>query len=71
MRLINLESISVGDATVRGLQGCAVALAPMRNAGLEVRGLLVSNVCSGSSKVANGRPQQVTVGVLAFTFVMK
>lgn len=43
MRLIHLESISVGNATVGGLQGCAVDLAPMRKAGLAVRGLLGLN----------------------------
>ena len=43
MRLINFESISVGNATVSGLQGCAVDLAPLRQAGLEVRGLLGLN----------------------------
>jgi hypothetical protein len=43
MRLISLESISVGEATVRELHGCAVDLSPMRTAGLDVRGLLGLN----------------------------
>ena len=43
MRLISLDSISVGEATVRELRGCAVDLWPMRTAGLDVRGLLGLN----------------------------
>lgn len=43
MRLVSLESVTVGDATVRDLQGCAVDLAPMRQAGVEVQGLLGLN----------------------------
>ena len=43
MRLVRLDSVSVGDATVRDLRGCAVDLAPMRKAGVEIRGLLGLN----------------------------
>ena len=43
MRLVVLESVALGGATVRDLQGCAVDLAPMRTAGLDVKGLLGLN----------------------------
>jgi hypothetical protein len=43
MRLVSLESVALGDASVRDLQGCAIDLGPMRKAGLEVRGLLGLN----------------------------
>ena len=43
MRLVRLESVALGDATVQGLQGCAVDLSAMRQAGLDVRGLLGLN----------------------------
>ena len=43
MRLVSLESVALGDASVRGLQGCAVDLGPMQKAGVEVRGLLGLN----------------------------
>ena len=43
MRLVALRSVALGDATVRDLQGCAIDLAPMRKAGLDVRGLLGLN----------------------------
>lgn len=43
MRLVVLESVAVGEASVRDLQGCAVDLAPMQKAGLDVRGLLGLN----------------------------
>jgi predicted aspartyl protease len=43
MQLVSLDSVALGDAIVRNLQGCAVDLAPMRQAGLEVRGLVGLN----------------------------
>lgn len=43
MRLVSLESVALGDASVRDLQGCAVDLGPMQNAGIAVRGLLGLN----------------------------
>ena len=43
MRLVNLKSVQVGDATVADLQGCAIDLAAMRQAGLDVRGLVGLN----------------------------
>lgn len=43
MRLVALESVALGEALVRDLQGCAVDLAPMQKAGLDVRGLLGLN----------------------------
>lgn len=43
MRLVALDSVALGDATVAGLQGCAVDLAPMQKAGLDVKGLLGLN----------------------------
>ena len=43
MRLVQLESVSLGDATVTGLRGCTLDLAPMEKAGLKIRGLLGLN----------------------------
>jgi hypothetical protein len=43
MRLVPIQSISVGHASARDLRGCVVDLAPMRQAGLDVRGLLGLN----------------------------
>jgi predicted aspartyl protease len=43
MRLVTLESVQLGDARVRDLNGCAVDLGPMRQAGLDIRGLLGLN----------------------------
>ena len=43
MRLVLLESVALGEATVQDLQGCAVDLAPMQKAGLDIRGLLGLN----------------------------
>ena len=43
MRLVTLASVTLGEATVRNLQGCAVDLSPMQKAGLDVRGLLGLN----------------------------
>lgn len=47
VRLVELDSVALGDATVRDLRGCAVDLAPMRQAGLDVRGLLGLNFLKG------------------------
>jgi predicted aspartyl protease len=44
MRLVALDSVALGDATVRDLRGCTVDLTAMRTAGLDVRGLLGLNV---------------------------
>ena len=43
MRLVALESVALGEATVSNLQGCALDLAPMQKAGLDVKGLLGLN----------------------------
>lgn len=43
MRLISLGTVALGEATVHELRGCAVDLSPMRQAGLEVQGLLGLN----------------------------
>jgi predicted aspartyl protease len=43
MRLVTLESVALGEATVRDLQGCAIDLAPVRKVGIDVRGLLGLN----------------------------
>jgi hypothetical protein len=44
MRLVALDSVALGDATVHDVRGCTVDLTPMRAAGLDVRGLLGLNV---------------------------
>lgn len=43
MRLVSLDSVTLGGATVRNLRGCAVDLASMQKVGLDVRGLLGLN----------------------------
>lgn len=43
MRVISLDSVSMGEATASGLLGCAVDLSSMQTAGLDVRGLLGLN----------------------------
>lgn len=43
MRMLEIDAVSLGDATVGNLQGCAVDLSPMQKAGLDVRGLLGLN----------------------------
>lgn len=46
MRLVDLDSIRVGDVTATGLTGCAVDLEAFRTAGVEVHGLLGLNFLS-------------------------
>jgi hypothetical protein len=43
MRLVSLESVALGQASVRDLQGCAIDLGEMQKAGVDVRGLLGLN----------------------------
>jgi hypothetical protein len=43
MRLVSLDSVALGDASVRGLQGCAIDLGSIQQAGIDVRGLLGLN----------------------------
>lgn len=43
MRLVQLDSVRVGDASVTGLSGCAVELGQFREAGVEAHGLLGLN----------------------------
>ena len=43
VQLVVIERVQVGDAAVGGLRGCAVDLAPLEKAGLEIRGLLGLN----------------------------
>jgi predicted aspartyl protease len=43
LRLVEIERVSLGAATVRGLRGCTLDLAQMQKAGLTVRGLLGLN----------------------------
>lgn len=43
MRLVEIDSVAVGEARAEGLIGCAVDLEPFRATGLEVQGLLGLN----------------------------
>lgn len=43
MRLVRIDSLSVGEARAQGLTGCAVDLEQFRSLGLETRGLLGLN----------------------------
>lgn len=43
MRLVTLDSVQLGEAVMADLHGCVVDLAPIRQAGLDVRGLLGLN----------------------------
>lgn len=43
MRLVEIDSLSVGEARARGLTGCALDLAQFRSMGLEAHGLLGLN----------------------------
>jgi predicted aspartyl protease len=51
IRLVDIDTVSLGQATVRGLRGCTVDLAPMQKAGLDVRGLLGLNFLKAYSVV--------------------
>jgi predicted aspartyl protease len=43
MQVLSIDSVELGDARVTGLIGCAVDLAPMQTAGLDIQGLLGLN----------------------------
>jgi predicted aspartyl protease len=43
MQVLSIDSVELGDAKVTGLIGCAVDLAPMQTAGLDIQGLLGLN----------------------------
>lgn len=43
MRLVEIDSLSVGDARAEGLTGCALDLEQIRTMGIEARGLLGLN----------------------------
>lgn len=43
MRLVEIDSLSVGDARAEALTGCAIDLSQFRSMGLEARGLLGLN----------------------------
>lgn len=43
MRMVEIDSLAVGDARAEGLTGCAIDLAQIRSMGIEARGLLGLN----------------------------
>ena len=43
MRLVQIDSFSIGDARAEGLMGCALDLAQIRSMGIEIRGLVGLN----------------------------
>ena len=43
MRLVQIDSLSIGDARAKGLTGCALDLAQIRSMGIETRGLVGLN----------------------------
>lgn len=62
MRMIQIDSVSVGDAAAEGLIGCAVDLGQFREMGLEAHGLLGLNFLTSFRIVLDFDAERLTLG---------
>lgn len=62
MRMIRIDSVSVGDARAEALTGCALDLGQFREMGLEVRGLLGLNFLTSFRIVLDFEAERLTLG---------